>query len=301
MKAVVVHQYGGPEVFKFEEYRDLVAGPGEVLVRVAATSVNPIDYKRRAGSTKDSYPINFPGLMGVDIAGTVVRVGPGVEGFSQGDQVFAMAADTYAELCVVKAAILAKVPKGLDLIQAAALPLVATTGNQLISATGIKGGQALLVAGAAGNVGRSAVFTAKQRGAVVIAGMLRSQMDEAKTIGADQSVETDDDNAIANLPMFDVVADTVNGETAEKLIAKVKPGGVFASVLGAPRNAQDYPNVKVVPVYAKPDAKILRFMAEAVRDGKLVIPISRKLPLSKAAEAQTAAEEGGIGKVLLLA
>src|ERR1700735_4245891 len=97
MKAVVVHQYGGPEVLKFEEYPDPVAGPGEVLVRVAATSVNPIDYKRRAGLTKDFYPIQFPGLIGVDIAGTVVNIGPGVEGFSAGDQVFAMAGDTYAE------------------------------------------------------------------------------------------------------------------------------------------------------------------------------------------------------------
>src|SRR5207253_1138795 len=94
MKAVVVHQYGGPEVLKLEEYPDPAAGPGEVLVRVAATSVNPIDFKRRAGLTKDFYPINFPGLMGVDIAGTVVTVGPGVEGFSSGDRVFAMAADT---------------------------------------------------------------------------------------------------------------------------------------------------------------------------------------------------------------
>jgi NADPH:quinone reductase-like Zn-dependent oxidoreductase len=301
MKAVVVHQYGGPEVLKFEEYPDPVADSGEVLVRVAATSVNPIDYKRRAGLTKDFYPIAFPGLIGVDIAGTVVKVGPGVEGFSAGDQVFAMAADTYAELCVVKAAILAKVPKGLDLIQAAALPLVTTTGNQLISATGIKAGQTVLVVGAAGNVGRSAVFTAKQRGAVVIAGVLKRQMDGAKSIGADHLIATDDDNAIANLPMLDVVADTVNGKTGEKLIAKVKPGGVFASVLGAPRNAETYPTVKVVPVYATPDAKTLQFMAEAVRDGKLVIPISRKLPLSKAAEAQAAAEEGGIGKVLLVA
>jgi len=300
MKAVVVHQYGGPEVLKFEEYPNPVAGPGEVLVRVAATSVNPIDYKRRAGLMKDFYPIKFPGLMGVDIAGTVVTVGPGVEGFSRGDQVIAMAADTYAELCVVKAAILARVPKGLDLIQAAALPLVTTTGNELVSAAGIKEGQTVLVVGAAGNVGRSAVFTAKQRGAVVIAGLLKSQMDEAKTVGADQLVATDDDNAIANLPMLDVVADTVNGKTAEKLIAKVKPGGVFASVLGTPRNAEKYPAVKVVPVYATPDAKTLQFMAEAVRDGKLMIPISRKLPLSKAAEAQAAAEQGGIGKVLLV-
>jgi NADPH:quinone reductase-like Zn-dependent oxidoreductase len=301
MKAVVVHQYGGPEVLQFEEYPDPVAGRGEVLVRVAATSVNPIDYKRRAGLMKDFYPIHFPGLVGVDVAGTVVTVGPGVEGFSRGDQVFAMAADTYAELCVVKAAILAKVPKGLDLIQAAALPLVTTTGNQLLSATGIKAGQTVLVVGAAGSVGRSAVFTAKQRKATVIAGVLKRQMDDAKTVGGDQVVATDDDTAIANLPPLDAVADTVGGRTAEKLIAQVKPGGVYASVVGTPQNAAKFPSVKVVPVFSKFDRKTLEFMGEAVRDGKLVIPISQKLPLREAAEGQAAAEKGGIGKVLLVA
>src|SRR5580704_13260242 len=86
MKAIVVHQYGGPEVLKLEDYPDPVPGPGEVLVRVAAASVNPIDYKRRAGLTKDFYPMQFPSLIGVDIAGTVVQIGPGVEGFSVGDQ-----------------------------------------------------------------------------------------------------------------------------------------------------------------------------------------------------------------------
>src|SRR6202042_2525853 len=141
MKAVFVHQYGGPEVLKFEEFPGPVAGAGEVLVRVAATSVNPIDYKRRAGLTKDFYPLKFPGLIGIDMSGTVVKIGPGVEGFAVGDQVFAMADNTYAELCVVKAEVLAKVPKGLDLIEAAALPLVTTTGNELMSATGIKAGQ----------------------------------------------------------------------------------------------------------------------------------------------------------------
>src|SRR5271170_852157 len=301
MKAIVVHRYGGPEVLKFEDYPDPVPGPGEVLVRVAASSVNPIDYKRRAGLTKDYYPIRFPGLIGVDMAGTVVKIGPGVEGFSVGDQVFAMADNTYAELCVVNAAVLAKIPKGLDLIRAAALPLATTTGNQLSAATGIKAGQTVLVVGALGSVGRSAVFTAKELGAAVIAGVLKRQLDEANTVGADQVVATDDDTAIANLPPLDAVADAVGGRTAEKLIAKVKPGGVFATVLEAPQNATKYPSVKVVHVFSKFDRKALKFMAEAVRDGKLVIPISRKLPLSEAAEAQAAAEKGGVGKILLVA
>ena len=301
MKAIVVHQYGGPEVLKFEDYPDPVPGSGEVLVRVAATSVNPLDYKRRAGLTKDFDPIQFPGLIGVDVSGTVVELGPGVEAFSIGDQVFAMADNTYAELCVVKAAVLANVPKGLDLIQAAALPLVTITGNQLLSATGIEAGQMVLVVGGAGNVGRSAVFTAKERGATVMAGVLKKHMDETKTVGADQVVATDDDSAIAGLPPLDAVADTVGGRTAEKLIAKVKAGGVYASVVELPKNAAKYPTVRVAHVFSKFDRKTLEFMAEAVRDGKLVIPISRKLPLSEAAQAQTAAEKGGSGKILLVA
>ena len=300
MKAIVVHQYGGPEVLKWEEYPDPVPGQGEVLVKVAAASVNPIDYKRRAGLTKDWYPIKFPGLIGVDIAGTVVKIGTGVEGFDVGDKVFAMADDTYAELCVVKAAILAKVPNGLDLIEAAALPLVTTTGNQLLLGTGIQAGKTVLIVGAAGNVGRSAVFTAKARGATVIAGVLKRQFDVAKTLGVDQVIATDDDTAIANLSPLDAVADAVGGKTAEKLIAKVKPGGIYASVVGAPQNATDYPSVKVVKIFSKFDRKTLESMAEAVRNGKLAIPIGLKLALSEAAKAHAMAEKGGIGKILLV-
>ena len=114
-------------------------------------------------------------------------------------------------------------------------------------------------------------------------------------------IATDDDTAIANLPPLDAVADTVGRRTAEKLIAKVKPGGVYASVVETPQNAAKYPSVKVVHVFSKFDRKTLEFMAEAVRDGKLVIPISQKLPLSEAAEAQAAAEKGGSGKILLVA
>ena len=301
MKAIVVHQYGGPEVLKWEEYPDPVPGPGEVLVRVAASSVNPIDYKRRAGLTKDFYPIQFPGLIGIDMSGTVLKIGPEVVTFTEGNRVFAMADNAYAEFCVVKADVLADIPEGLDLVDAAALPLVTVTGNQLMSATGIKAGQTVLVVGAAGNVGRSAVFTAKARGATVIAGIRKGQIDNPKDVGADQFVATDDDTAIANLPPLDAVADTVGGKTAEKLIARIKPGGVFTSVLGVPKNASEFPSVMAVFVFSKFDRETLQFMAEAVRDGKLTIPIGLKLPLREAAKAQATAEKGGVGKILLVA
>lgn len=135
----------------------------------------------------------------------------------------------------------------------------------------------------------------------MIAGVLKKQLDDAKTVGADQAVAADDDIAIANLAPLDAIADTVGGRTAQKLIAKVKPGGVYASVVDLPQNAAEHPSVKVIHVFSKFDRKTLEFMAEAVRDGKLVLPISQKLPLSEAAKAQAAAERGAAGKILLVA
>jgi NADPH:quinone reductase-like Zn-dependent oxidoreductase len=301
MKAIVIHQYGGPEVLKYEEYPGPVAGPGEVLVRVAAASINPIDTYERAGLTKDFRPVQFPGVLGWDLAGTVVGLGPGVERFSVGDRVLAWAYHTYAELCAVKAELVAKVPDGMDLIDSAALPLVTITGNQLISVAGsVRPGQTVLVSGAFGSVGRSAVFTAKDRGAVVIAGVLKKQLEAAKGLGANQVVALDDEAAINALAPVDVVANAVRGKTAAHLLGKVKSGGVFASVTGAPDNAKDFPSVTIEPYVSKQDAKTLVYMAQAVHTGKLVIPIERKLPLKDAAQGHATVERGGTGKILLL-
>ena len=302
MKAIVIHQYGRPDVLKFEDYPDPAVGAGQVLVHVAATSINPIDIERRTGAMKEFFPITFPGVIGVDVAGTVAKIGAGVEGFSVGEKVFAYADQAYAELCAIPAKTLAKVSQGLDLIDSAALPLVTTTGYMLIDkGMEIKAGQTVLVIGAMGSVGRSAVYTAKQRGAVVIAGVRANQLQQAASLGVDQVVATDDQNAIAKLPPVDAVADTVGGKIAEIFLGKVARGGVFASVLGPPANAKDYPTVRVVPVYSEPDVKIQLEMAGAVMNKKLAIPIGLKLPLSKAGEGHIAFEKGGGGKVLLTA
>lgn len=301
MKAIVIHQYGGPDVLKFEETPDPVAGPGAVVVRVAAASINPIDIIERSGAMKDFRPMTFPNVLGWDLAGTIVSVGPQVQGFSLGDKVLAWGYHTYAELCAVKPELLAKVPAGLDLVEAAALPLVTTTGAELILvAGGVKAGQTVLVSGASGAVGRSAVFTAKERGAKVIAGVRKSQMEAAKSLGADQVAAIDDEDALNRIAPVDVVANTVRGATAGRLIGKVKPGGVFASVTGAPDNAKDFPAVRVAAFVSKQDAKTILHMAEAVSAGKLVIPIERKLPLKDAAAGHAAVEKGVGGKVLLL-
>lgn len=302
MKAILVEKYGGPDVLQFKECPDPSPGPREVLVRVAAVSINPIDVKRRSGEAKAFMPIKFPGILGVDVSGTVAALGAGVKGFAVGDRVFGMADQTYAELCVVKAESLAKIPGGLDLVEAAAIPLVTTTGSQLITkGTGVGQGQSVLVAGALGSVGRSAVFTAKARGAKVIAGVRKTQLDKAAEVGADSAAAIDDDSAVAKLPMLDAVADAVNGKTAALLISKVKPKGTFGSVLGPPQNAADFPAVKVIPVYAQPDPKGLLEMAQAVMDGKLEIPIVARFPMKDASKGHALVEKGAAGKVLLVA
>ncbi len=302
MKAVVIHKYGGPSELKWEDFRDPAVGAGEVLVKTAAASINPVDYKMRSGEAKERFPVEFPGVLGRDVSGTVAAVGEGVVTFVEGDRVFALAKQTYAELVVVKAEELATIPETLDIVDAAALPLVLLTGEQLMM-RGVKPekGWTVLVAGAIGGVGRTAVHVAKQAGATVIAGVKKGQMDEAKSLGADQVLALDDQEAMGALGSVDGVADAVGGKTAEQLLSKVKQGGVFASVLGPPANAAMHPTVRVAPIVAEPNVKTLERLAEDVAAGRLQIPIDRILPMSEAAEGQHAAEKGGIGKVLLLA
>jgi len=302
MKAVVLHEYGGPEKLKYEEVADPVAGEGQVLVRVAATSVNPIDYKLRSGIFKDFMPLTFPAILGNDFSGIVRAVGAGVSGFAVGDKVMGMADSSDAELVAAKVGSVTHLPDGLDLVEAAALPVVTLTGEQLITkGTKIQAGQTVLVSGAVGSVGRSAVWAAKQAGAVVIAGVRKSQVEEAAAVGADQVLALDDAGAMDKLGFIDAVADTVGGKTAEMLLGKVKPGGVFASVVGAPGNAALHPTVTVEAVVMQADAERIRALAEAVAAKRLMIPIDRMVPLAEAGAAQAAAAKGGIGKVLLLA
>jgi NADPH:quinone reductase-like Zn-dependent oxidoreductase len=301
MKAIVITRYGGPEVMEYKDYPDPSPGPDEVLVRVAATSINPFDIKRRSGEAKAFAPISFPGVIGVDLSGTVISCGRKVTAFSPGDRVFGMAAQTYAELCVAKTEWLAKIPAGLDLVEAAAIPLVTTTGYQLtMKGAHVQRGQSVLVTGALGNVGRSVVFTAKSLGARVIAGVRKKHLEQAAELEVDGALAVDDPEAITSLPMLDAVADTVNGTTAELLIGKVKEGGIFASVLGAPQNSAQYPSAKVVSVVAQSDPRALLQMARAVVEGKLKIPIAAKKPLKEAVEAHALVAKGSNGKVLLV-
>jgi NADPH:quinone reductase-like Zn-dependent oxidoreductase len=302
MKAVVLHEYGGPSKLKYEDFPDPQAGKGEVLVRVAAAGLNPIDWKIRSGAMKEFMPVQFPTVLGYDFAGVVRELGEGVTGFAVGDRVFGRTGACYAELCVVKAEELAKVPEGVETTTAGALSVVATTADQLIrTAAKLQAGQTVLLTGALGSVGRMALFCALELGAKVIAGVRKKQIEEALALGATAAIDVSDKDELARLGMVDAVADTIGGALAEKLIAKVKPGGAFGSTVGPVGNAALHPTVEVNAFGSHADAKAIVHYAEAIRDGKLSLPIDRMLPLSDASEAHAAAEKGGVGKIVLLA
>ncbi|WP_174292228.1 NADP-dependent oxidoreductase, partial [Sphingomonas bacterium] len=180
MKAILFDDYGPASVLRYDDVPEPVPGDGKALVRVAATSVNPIDVKIRSGAVRDRMPVELPYIPGVDVAGEVVAIGAGVTALKVGDRVMGMASGTYAQLCVVQADTVALVPEGLELQDAATLPLVTVTGDQLVRESAkAQAGQRILVTGALGAVGRSAVFAAKSLGCQVVAGVRGRQAAEA--------------------------------------------------------------------------------------------------------------------------
>jgi NADPH:quinone reductase-like Zn-dependent oxidoreductase len=301
MKAVRVHQYGSPEELKYEEVPIPEPQPDEVLIRVHATSVNPVDWKMRSGAAKALFPLSFPAILGRDVAGEIAKVGASVSTFKPGQKVMGVVNGSYAEYLTAKAATLTLVPEGLDLITAAALPLVTLTGAQLIErATKPKSGDLLLITGALGSVGRTAVYVAGQHGARVIAGVRAKQKTSAESLKAARIAAIDNDAEIESLPQLDAIADTIDGEVLQKLIAKCKPGATLGSVLGKPKAAEGK-DIRVEAFTAQPDPQRLHRLAEDVCDGKFTIPVAKTLKLNEAAEAHRLGEKGGIdGKIVLV-
>jgi NADPH:quinone reductase-like Zn-dependent oxidoreductase len=266
-----------------------------------ATSINPIDWKLRRGDLKRLMPLQFPHVLGRDLAGEVVELGDGVKTPKAGEHVLGLVNHAYAEYVLCKPDELALMPAGLSFEQAAALPLVVLTGAQLIE-KGVRprSGETVLITGALGGVGRTAVHVARQRGARVIAGVRSSQKKDAEGLGADRVVALDDIADIASLNELDSVADTVGHEVIVALIPHIKKNGVLATVLGKPEaaNARD---LRVVEVWAQPDSARLEQLAHEIAAGKFSIPIRREFNLSEIQYADAEAEKGGIGKIVLVA
>jgi NADPH:quinone reductase-like Zn-dependent oxidoreductase len=301
MRAALLTAYGGADRLEVREVPEPEARANEIKVRMAGASINPIDWKIRSGALKESRPLQLPAILGRDVSGEVVEVAPGVTIFKVGDRVMGFVQRGYAEFVVAKADAWAPVPEGMDLVDAGALPLVLLTGTQLIeeAVRPIEGDQ-VLVTGAVGSVGRAAVFAAKTLGAKVWAGVRSSRKAEAAKLGADGVVALDDDQEVGKLPELDCVADTVGGATIQKILGKLRRGGTIGTVVGEPAGARAR-GLVVHTITSHPDGKRLATLAGAVAQGKLVIPIAKRLPLSEAARAQELAEKGAGGKVVLTA
>jgi NADPH:quinone reductase-like Zn-dependent oxidoreductase len=299
MKAVLLQGYGGVDRLSYEEAPVPEPAAGELLVKTIAVSINPIDFKLRRGDMKERMPLKFPAILGRDLSGEVAALGEGVTGFKVGDRVFGLVNRSYAEYVVCKPEDLARIPEGLDPIEAAALPLVLLTGSQVIE-LGVRprSSETVLVTGALGGVGRTAVHVAKLHGVRVIAGVRENQRKEAERLGAFAIVVLDDEKEIAGLPELDAVADMVGGETIGRILPHIKKNGVLATVVGQPKSAEGR-DLRVVPVFAQPNSARLAELGNDVAKGLFSIPIEKKLKLSQIREAQQLAEKGGIGKIVL--
>jgi NADPH:quinone reductase-like Zn-dependent oxidoreductase len=299
MKAVLLLGYGDVDQLSYQDAPMPVPGAGEVLVKTIAVSINPIDWKLRRGDLKEMMPLTFPAILGRDLSGEVVAVGEGVSSERVGERVFGLVNQTYAEYVVCKFADLARIPEELNAIDAAALPLVLLTGAQVIE-LGIqpKPGVVILITGAIGGVGRTAVHVAKQQGAYVIAGVRAKQRAEAETIGADRVITLSDGDEVGSLPELDAVADMVGHETIDPILPHIKKNGVLATVVGPPASAAGR-DLRVVPIWAQPDPARLETLAKDEAQGTFTIPIAKRLKLSQIREAQRLAEDGGIGKIIL--
>jgi NADPH:quinone reductase-like Zn-dependent oxidoreductase len=301
MKAVLLHAYGGPEQLKYEDTDKPEYGDKEVLVKVRATSINPIDYKLRSGAAKARMPLDLPAILGRDLSGEVVETGRDVTGFPKGMRVMALANGTYAEFTVAKADVLSPIPDALSFEQAAALPLVTLTGAQLIErAVKPKAGQTILITGALGSVGRTAVHVAKAHGVRVLAGVRASEKQEAAKLNVDGVVAIDSEEEIGHLHDLDAIADTVGGATIQRLLKSIKKGGTLGSVLGEPEGAKNY-DIHVEAFMAQPDASRLYQLADDVARHQFTIPIARTMKLQEIQEAHRLAEKGGVqGKIILV-
>jgi NADPH:quinone reductase-like Zn-dependent oxidoreductase len=300
MKAVLLRGYGDVSQLSYEDVPEPLAAAGEVLVKTIAVSINPIDWKLRRGDLKEMMPLEFPTILGRDLSGEVVALGEGVKGLKVGERVFGLVNRSYAEYVVCKPVDLARTPENLDGFDAAALPLVLLTGSQVIE-VGVRPrpGEIILITGAIGGVGRTAVHVAKQHGAHVIAGVRSSQRAEAEGLGADRVIALDDEKEIAALPELDAVADMVGHETIDRILLRIKKNGVLATVLGAPPSAEGR-DLRVVSIWAQPDSVRLEELGREVARGLFSIPISKRFELSQIREAQQLAEKGGIGKIVLI-
>ena len=300
MKAVRIHAYGGREVLCYEEAPKPEVGEDEVLIQVAATSVNPFDWAARNGYVADYYTYTFPHILGLDVSGVIEATGAKVQGFSAGDKVYARAHPVrngaYAEYISVPASQVALKPQSLDLIQAGSVPHgSATAWRSLFDTADLQPGQTVLIHGAAGGVGTFAVQLAKLRGAQVIGTSSANHLDFLRSLGADEVIDYNATRFEEVVKDVDLVLDLVGDmgdNTQQRSWPVIKPGGLLASPAQFPSpEAAAAHGVRGAFVNAEVvDTQILKEIGRMIDEGLLRTEVSKVYPLADIREAHEKSE-----------
>jgi NADPH:quinone reductase-like Zn-dependent oxidoreductase len=312
MKAISIRKFGGREVLEFLDLPKPTIKPNEILVRLKAAGVNPVDWKIRKGLLQGRLPHEFPIILGWDGAGVVEEVGSEVKNFKKGDEVFAYARKEiihdgcYAEYIALEERHLAIKPKNLSFEEAAVIPLSGLTAYQsLFESLQLKKGEAILIHAGAGGVGGYAIQLAKQAGAHVITTASAGKRDYVKELGADEIIDygrIDFVEAIraAHPGGIDAVFDTVGGEVQEKSADVLKKGGRLTSILALNEGALRKKGVVPGYVFVRPESDHLHRLKEMAERGTLKVRIADRFPLNEAAQAHEIIEGGHVlGKIVL--
>src|SRR5438105_10004406 len=301
MKAIVIHSSGGPEVLKYEDAPRPEPKDDEVLIRVMAAAVNPVDVFIREGRSNQ-----FPLIPGMDVAGVVEQVGNKVTKFKRGDAIYAYLSfdeqGGYAEFAVANQDHATLKPRSIDFEKAAAVPLAATTAWQaLVEKAGLSAGLTVMIHGGSGGVGSFAVQIAKAHGAKVIATASTANQDLLKQLGVDQPIDYTTTKFEDVVKDVDVVLNAVRGDTLARSYGVVKKGGIIVSITGQPDPAElEKHGIRGTGLSAHPDAKVLEELAKLIDAGKITPIVSEVMPLVDVAKAQQQiASRHTRGKVVL--
>ena len=301
MKAVVINEYGNNDVVEYTDVDQPVPGAGEVLVKVHAAGVNPVDWKIRGGLGQ-RLGMSLPIILGGEVAGTIEELGEGVNGFTVGDAVYGIiTSGGFADYAVANAKDLAHKPAILDFIQTAAMPLGALTAWQaMFDLANLSSGQRLLITNSSGGVGSLAVQLAKAMGAHVTAMGSAPNEEYIRSLGADAFIDYKRQAFEEVAHDMDVVFDTVGGDTFDRAFLTLKKGGFLVTAVAFPQDEATRYGVGVARVFCKPNAEQLVSIRELAEAGKLKAHVATVLPLASIKEALDLSERGRTrGKIVL--
>jgi len=306
MKAIVIHEYGGPEVLKYEDVARPESKENEILVRVIAAGVNPVDGMIRSGMFAKYEKATFPIIPGGDIAGVVEKTGSGITKFKPGDPVYAYVSlknsGGYAEYAIATEKEAAPKPQSASHVEAAAVPIVALTAWQaLIDAAKLSAGQTVLIHGGSGGVGTFAIQIAKARGAKVFATASTPNQDLLKELGADVAIDYTKQKFEDIAKDVDVVLDSVGKDTLARSYGVVKKGGFIATLVSRVDQAElDKHGIRGASISVTPDSAELVEIGKLIDAKKIKVIVSQTFPLAEAAKAQAQADTHHTrGKIVL--